>query len=989
MWDRVLHRLRTGYEPGALSDPDAGKPAAPATRLDFPRPASGDIPDPHRGAVPMEALARTFDLMCVTFDTTGRILDLSPVARDSLELGVGDTVPGHLPDYLGSATHETLDWLFGPPAGEPLELALVSRQGRPRWWQAMLLSVDRDGEDGARRMLVARDLTGEIAAKQADKSRRRWQRIIVDVSRALSGTPAECYREALDRVLGLVGQGLRADRLFLMQKEQDAAAPEKSLSWSVQDADPMTATLDTTAFAGCDRLQAALVSGSPFIIPDADALSRDADRIAEITCMGRRGCRAILFAPLLSRGYVTGCIVAESVAARPEWDDLPESEWRTVVEILSESLIRERKGQELQLERERLREAQALARLGYWDWDPEIGLATWSEGTEDLLGLDPARCGSLSDLLSVFEGSDSTALELACVQALANDAQVDMELRWARRGPGDVVGRASGWAHVQARVVHRPHGEGRVLRGNILDISGLKENETRAQAAHARLRHLIASAPIVVYVQQVDGDRLVPEYASDNLRTVFGHETDDLGDSAWWQRNVHPSDFDRVARRTREILQEGHFVGEYRILDSQGSYHWVYEEGNLLRDPDGRPSEVVGIWLDVTGRKEAEAATEASERRYRDLVENAPALICRFGPDLRFRFVNRTLAEYLSRDPADLIGACWLDYLLEDQRAAYQRDIASLSPDQPFGTHELRILRADRRVRWQVWSERAFFDEHGNLVEIQAVGRDNTDLREAQSQLVQAAKLATLGEMTTSVAHEMNQPLNVIRMAVYNARRSVLANRVDPGALLGKLERVEHQVARAAQIVDHMRVFGRKSHVQRQPFDPVEPLQDAVALLGEQLRIHGIRLDWTPPGTSRKVLGHPDQLEQILMNLVINARDAILGKGARGRQGREAQPWVRVEMEDDPQHRSVVIRVRDGGGGVPESLLDRVFEPFFTTKEVGQGTGLGLSIGFGIIKDMGGSIRVENEEHGACFTIQLPGCEDPATTSPEGRVAES
>ena len=241
-------------------------------------------------------------------------------------------------------------------------------------------------------------------------------------------------------------------------------------------------------------------------------------------------------------------------------------------------------------------------------------------------------------------------------------------------------------------------------------------------------------------------------------------------------------------------------------------------------------------------------------------------------------------------------------------------------------------------------------------------GEQDRERKEAAALIIQAAKLATLGEMGTSVAHELNQPLNVIRMAAGNSRRKISKGIADPKYLNDKLERIEAQTARAAAIIDHMRMFGRETNEHPKSIDSRNVIENVLNLMGEQLRLADIELVIELPQDCSTVLGHTIQIEQVILNLLINASDAM----AENDGG--AKITLRV-FEDD---KSVFITLEDTGGGIPKDVLPRIFEPFYTTKAMGKGTGLGLSVSYGIIRDMNGTISAENIDDGVRFTITLP-----------------
>ncbi|MBT5797982.1 MAG: PAS domain S-box protein [Porticoccaceae bacterium] len=240
---------------------------------------------------------------------------------------------------------------------------------------------------------------------------------------------------------------------------------------------------------------------------------------------------------------------------------------------------------------------------------------------------------------------------------------------------------------------------------------------------------------------------------------------------------------------------------------------------------------------------------------------------------------------------------------------------------------------------------------------------DITARKETAAQIIQASKLATLGEMATSVAHELNQPLSVIRMAAGFGRKKLAEGIVDPEYLENKLEKIETQTLRAAVIIDHMRMFGRKANEDLEAIDPRNVILRALDLVGGPLRLAQIEVVTEFAEDCGLVLGHPIQIEQVVLNLIANARDAI-----DERDGESKIITLRVFAAE----QSVCIVAEDTGRGIPEDAIQRIFEPFYTTKEMGKGTGLGLSVSYGIIRDMNGSIAAENSEVGARFTITLP-----------------
>jgi C4-dicarboxylate-specific signal transduction histidine kinase len=260
-------------------------------------------------------------------------------------------------------------------------------------------------------------------------------------------------------------------------------------------------------------------------------------------------------------------------------------------------------------------------------------------------------------------------------------------------------------------------------------------------------------------------------------------------------------------------------------------------------------------------------------------------------------------------------------------------------------------------------SRKAMIHIMGDLRETtQEMERREQELRDKQEQLIQAGKLATLGELTTGVAHELNNPLNNIGLFVGNVIDYVRLGKVENERMLADLEKVVEQVKKATEIISHLRTFGRAAPVAFEPVAVNDVIERALSLTQEQLRLREIEIELDLCPEAPVVLGNSIQLEQVFINLLTNARDALAEAEER-----------RINIECSLAGEMVVMVFRDTGPGIPDGLEQRIFDPFFTTKDVGTGTGLGLSITYGIIKEHGGSITVESlPGGGASFRIELP-----------------
>ena len=304
----------------------------------------------------------------------------------------------------------------------------------------------------------------------------------------------------------------------------------------------------------------------------------------------------------------------------------------------------------------------------------------------------------------------------------------------------------------------------------------------------------------------------------------------------------------------------------------------------------------------------------------------------------------------------------------EERRRALIHIMGDLNKsNRQLGDHRkamLHILKDSHESNLRLGdSRKAMIHIMGDLRETtQEMERREHELRDKQEQLVQAGKLATLGELTTGVAHELNNPLNNIGLYVGNVIDRIHLGELESERVLADLEKAMEQVRKATEIISHLRTFGRAAPITLEAVDVDEVIERSLSLMHEQLRLRAIEVELDLYPGELVVLGNPIQLEQIFINLLTNARDAL-----------EEAPRKVVRIASSHEGDRIRICVSDTGPGIPPAIAPRIFDPFFTTKEVGAGTGLGLSITYSIVKEHGGEISlVEKDGYGATFQVELP-----------------
>ena len=365
--------------------------------------------------------------------------------------------------------------------------------------------------------------------------------------------------------------------------------------------------------------------------------------------------------------------------------------------------------------------------------------------------------------------------------------------------------------------------------------------------------------------------------------------------------------------------------------------------------------------------QDSEQDLKASEEKYRSLFENDPNPIFVFDRS-SFQIIDANIraTEKYGYSKEELLKMSFRD--LGDPEDAEK--IKSLVVEACISLPKVRHRKKDGSIMHvDIHScPRVHLGEDVIIANI----ADISDSIQAEAQLIQASKMATLGEMSAGVAHELNQPLNAIRIGSDLLKKMVERGETLEPDLTGKVSReIGAQVLRAASIINHLREFGRKSEPDEvEKVNINKPITEVFTVLGQQLKLKQIKVNLDLDESLPPVYGVSNRLEQVFINLVMNARDAIeemLEKGSK--KEREGLLSIRTYEEKG----MVVAVVRDNGIGMPERIKEKIFEPFFTTKEVGRGTGLGLSISYGIVKDYEGTIEVESMPgSGTIFKITFP-----------------
>jgi histidine kinase len=423
------------------------------------------------------------------------------------------------------------------------------------------------------------------------------------------------------------------------------------------------------------------------------------------------------------------------------------------------------------------------------------------------------------------------------------------------------------------------------------------------------------------------------------------------------------------------------YYAEETGVNKDGTQSYWIVRTSPIKDENGKVVAAMEISHDLTERRQLEVELEKSEKKYHAIFSNIPNPVFVLNADtLIVLDCNNSVSDVYGYASADLINRSFLDLFTPKERDHYRKRIA--------GTRELSQVRhLHQSGRLMFVNIRISPSEYSGRKVLLITTSDITKRLETEQQLIQTSKMATLGEMATGVAHELNQPLSVIKTtSSFFMRKFERQETIDPAVMQKMIVKVDSNVDRATRIIDHMRQFARKSEIELQRVQLNDVLHSAFEIFSQQLKVRGIAVQWDLAADLPAIQAEPQRLEQVFINLLINARDGIEERWHQHGHGEEPDT---ILLQTGMENGMVICRIHDSGVGIPPEIREKVFEPFFTTKEVGKGTGLGLSISYGIIKECRGNIYLEGDSvQGACFVLTFPvASTEPATNGAIGSNA--
>ena len=482
-----------------------------------------------------------------------------------------------------------------------------------------------------------------------------------------------------------------------------------------------------------------------------------------------------------------------------------------------------------------------------------------------------------------------------------------------------------------------------------------------------RDRQALNSIPSQTWRSRADG---FTEYLNKRWLDYTGMTLDQaLG---WqWLAAIHPDDQPALSDTWGNVLASGKpGEAEARMRRFDGVYRWFLFRAEPLQDETGAVVAWYGTNTDIDDRKQAEQQLRGSELNLRQMTETIPEMLWSASSDGAVDYCNTRLRDYTGFSAEAIKGDNWTKFLHPDDiNHATQVWLSCVTTGAPYRVEVRTIHAPDSTYRWCVMSALPLLDErgrilrwHGTVVDMHDWKQAQEDLRNTQAELINTAHVMTMGELAASIAHEINQPLASIVTNGETGLRWMARAAPDVEKVQELTKRIVADARRAFQIIDRMRatVAGRKAQLTQLSLGDI--IEESMTFLKQELQSRGISVSLDLATELPQIVGDRIQLQQVIVNLVVNAMQAMANSGGRS-------ILVRTMLSD---LETVCCAIEDSGLGVDSATLPHLFDNFFTTKEAGMG--MGLPISRSIIEAHGGQIRVENNSKfgGACFSFQLP-----------------
>jgi PAS domain S-box-containing protein len=498
----------------------------------------------------------------------------------------------------------------------------------------------------------------------------------------------------------------------------------------------------------------------------------------------------------------------------------------------------------------------------------------------------------------------------------------------------------------------------------------VEERTKQLSSVRERLDYMIKSNPAAIYsgepLEDLSDWHLT--YISRRVVSMLGFEPREfIGHPEFWTSHVHPEDLHPTLTAVQRLWKEGQHTFEYRFLHKDGTYRWIREEAQVVRDRAGKPVEVMGYWTDVTERKRMKEEVRASKERLEYVVASNPAVIFTGKPfsdytDFDFTYVSSNTTSMLGYDARDFIDdpRFWSKHVHPDDTRRVAAEIPRVFMEDHLDL-EYRFRHKDGTYRWIREQNRLIRDKERRPQEVIGYWTDVTEWKRMEAELVKSQRLVTIGQTTAMVGHDLRNPLQAIDGSLYVLRkqfentRERQRNQAEQTETLQMLDMIEDSVAYMNKIVSDLQNYAAPLRPELATFSIDKLLNEALSTI----RIPPtVKVSVNVEEGFRSLTVDPALMKRVFTNLATNAVQAMPHGGE-------------LIITAQQSGENALISFSDTGAGIAEEDLARLFEPFFTTKPSGQG--LGLSVCKRLVEAHGGNVTVDSTlRKGSTFTVRLP-----------------
>lgn len=878
-------------------------------------------------------------------------------------------------------------------AGE-CEHRIRHHDGSYRWLAWKLIP----GDDGTL-YGIGKDITETKQTQAALRERIKFEQLITSLSHQFIQLSSDGIDEGIQHTLAKIGEFCECDRTYMALFSEDAATASIIQEWDapgVSSIQPQWQDFPTASYpwgmAKLRNLEAIQLSHHSDLPPEAHSLRQ----ALELT-----GAKSITLVPIAQGNHLIGYLGCSAVNAEKTWSDDILSLLQIIGGIFANALIRQQTESQLRESERRFRavfnqtfQLSSLLTL-------EGNVIADNQTATDFCQLDSAqiigypfwqlKCWTIS--ADTQQQLQTAIAEAATGKTIRYEADIlapdntvitiDFSLKPLRKENGeielliaegrDISDRKQAEAKLQTamgeleqRVEERTHELQQANAQLQREILQHQHTEAELRNSEQQFRRVFDEAPIGMTLADLN-DRYIRVNRS--FYTMLGYSQSEVM-ALSFKDITHPDELALEIPYMQQLIngEIDSFQLEKRYIKKNKELVWVNLTLIALRDKQGEVLYTLAMIEDITERKQAMEALRQSEARYRAIVEDQTELICRFKADGTFTFVNDAYCRYFNKQRSELIGYRFKPQIPELDQEFVNQQFKTLSVEQPIVTYEHRVILPDNEMRWQQWTERVMFDNQGNIVEFQGVGRDITPLKQAEAEIVKALeKERELSELRSSfvslVSHEFRTPLTAILSSSELLER--YSQKLTDEKKKAHHQRIQIAVSRMTQLLDDVLTIG-KAEAGKLTFKPAtmdlitfcEDIVDTLQMSVSQ--DHSIK--FVSQGDSRQAQMDEKLLQHILTNLISNGIKY-------SPQGSE----VKVELTCEGE--SAIFHIQDQGIGIPPEDIKQLFSSFQRASNVGtiKGTGLGLAIVKKCVDLHSGLITVESEVgKGTTFTVILP-----------------